>query len=303
MQKKSFLYWLWDQASEIWFCLAVSGSHLVSGPTLNILEQWTAVLFLGLQPQELSSNLPPKILRQIAPTDMQLGAGIREPLAEGFSLRDFPMRGSPFQHSDSQLKRQFFAYKRSLPMPDRAAPFLEGELFDGDFHAHGAQYRFHLGRLQFEIKQSFIDSLKRDTIWIKCELAPVGSIHPDELVKGGTYASSVVWDDPARRLGIRLGGLRKKDDKAVETWIKKGGDTDVWTAKINMLVDWLEGQDLTVDRPRRWYPGAEGSRGKGEFTRHPIDFLMNPGEDELFDDWHVRVDQKQYQSWYGERKV
>ena len=57
-----------------------------------------------------------------------------------------------------------------------------------------------------------------------------------------------------------------------------------------MLVDWLKGQDTTVDRPRRWHPGAELSRGKGEFTHHSIDVLMSPGEDELFEDWHVRHD-------------
>lgn len=84
-------------------------------------------------------------------------------------------------------------------------------------------------------------------------------------------------------MGIRLGGLQKGDDRAVETWILKRGNPDVWTAKANFLVDWLEGQDQTIDRPRRWYPEADRSRGKGTFTRHPIDFLMDPGEDELFD--------------------
>jgi hypothetical protein len=64
-------------------------------------------------------------------------------------------------------------------------------------------------------------------IRVKCELAPVGSIHQNDIVKGGTYATSVVWDDPARRLDVRLGGLRKRDNIAKEVWIKKGGDTNV----------------------------------------------------------------------------
>ena len=61
---------------------------------------------------------------------------------------------------------------------------------------------------------------------------------------------------------------------------------------MSMLADCPEGQHFTIDHQRRWYPGAEGSRGKGQFTRHPIDFLMDACEDPLFDDCDVRVEQK-----------
>jgi hypothetical protein len=215
------------------------------------------------------------------------------------------MKGSPFQHSESQLKRSFLQYKRDLPTPDRAAPFLRGDLFDGDFHAHGAQYRIHLGRLQFEIKKKFVDTLKPDTIWVRYKLAPAGSVHLNEVVKA-SFGAHVVWNDPARRLGVCLGGLRRSDDQADAVWITKGGDVDIWTAKMNFLVDWLEGKNLTEDRPRRWYPGAEGSRGKGTFTRHPIDFLMQWGEeasDDLFVAWDVHTGPAEYKAWYQTRTV
>lgn len=90
--------------------VVTSSSH--HGPTLNILEQWAAIFFLDLQPREIADNLPANILSQISTSDMQFGVGIREPLAEGFSLRDFPMRGSPFELSESQLKRQLFQRKK-----------------------------------------------------------------------------------------------------------------------------------------------------------------------------------------------
>jgi hypothetical protein len=49
-------------------------------------------------------------------------------------------------------------------------------------------------------------------------------------------------------------------------------------------------------------PGVEGSRGKGQFTRHPIDLRMHVGKDALFDDWNVRIEQEQYQDWYKEQQ-
>jgi hypothetical protein len=304
LSKRSFLYWLWDQADDLWICLAASGDQLASGPILNLLEQWVAVLFLALQPQELASNLPKEIFATIPHQNLQWGVGIREPLAEGFGLRDFPMKGSPFDQAGAAMKRRFYAYKKAMPVPDRAAPYLSGDLFDGDYHPHGRQYRFHFGRLQFEIKRDFVDSLKQDTIWIQCELVPVGEVHRNEIVKGANYAMYIVWDDPSRRLGIRLGGLRWSDGRPDEVWVKKGGDFHNWLAKMNFLVDWLEGRDLTEARPRRWYPGAEGSRGQGSFTRHPIDFLADSGEDELFgDDWDLPVDPKAYKTWYEAREV
>lgn len=90
--------------------VVTSSSH--HGPTLNILEQWAVIFFLDLQPREIADNLPANILSQISTSDMQFGVGIREPLAEGFSLRDFSMRGSQFELSESQLKRQFFQRKK-----------------------------------------------------------------------------------------------------------------------------------------------------------------------------------------------
>ncbi|KAF3046102.1 hypothetical protein E8E12_011100 [Didymella heteroderae] len=173
---------------------ATSSSSLpkFGGPALNVTWQWVSVMFLALQPRELITSIPDEILRGIQPAELQFGAGIRESLPEGFSLRDFPMKGSPFEQYESQLKRNFFQYMKTLPTADRAGPFLRGELFDEEFHRHGAQYRAHSGQLQFEVK-NFIDSLMQDTIWVKCELAKAGTIHPNELVKGETHFSFLVW--------------------------------------------------------------------------------------------------------------
>ena len=99
----------------------------------------------AIQPQKLYSNTPSHVCNQIPKEELGYGVRIREPLAEGFGLRDFLMKGSPFVESESKARRDFYCYKRSIPVPERAAPYLSGELFDGDYTPHGQQYRFHFG--------------------------------------------------------------------------------------------------------------------------------------------------------------
>lgn len=82
LSKRSFLYWLWEQADERWICLAASGEQVVPGPVLNVVEQWVATLFLALQPPELASNIPSNILATIPEESLQYGVGVREPLGE-----------------------------------------------------------------------------------------------------------------------------------------------------------------------------------------------------------------------------
>jgi hypothetical protein len=299
--KRSFLYWLWGQASEVHICLPVSDELLRPGPIANIVEQWISLLFLALQPQELMHNFSAESLETLSPNDLQRGIGVREPLAQGFTFADYPMKGSPFEHSADAMKRAFFRYKRSLPVPDRAAPFLRGDLFDGHFTTHGKQSRFHLGRLQFEVKSVFIESLDIDTIWVQCDLVSPGEEHPNGIL-ARDLDSHIIWQDPVRRLGLRIGGLRKSDQAPEWVWIRKSGDVHRWIPRLNFFVDWLDGLNLLEARPRRWYPGEKNmSRGEGTYTRHPIDFDYGREED-LFDDWDVPVTLKEYKDWYRDRE-
>lgn len=297
--KRSFLYWLWSQASEYTFCFAVSDKRLRRGPIANILEHWVSLMFLALQPREMATNFPPKEFAKISPDALEYGAGVREPLAETFTLAEYPMRGSPYQQSPQLMKRLFYQYKENLPAPDRAAPFVRGDLFDGHFTVHGRQSRFHLGRLQFEIPSSFVDALVKDTIWVRCDLVRSGDEHPHPIL-APDFVSHLIWQDPARRLGIQFGGLRKLDQQAVSMWIRKSGDHTLWIPRCNYLVDWLEGLNPNGVRPRRWFPGSEGSRGAGTYTRHPIDFFMD-GDTDLFDAWDIPVSRLDYKTWYLER--
>jgi hypothetical protein len=243
----------------------------------------------------MTGNLAPEVLASLSSDEMDRGASVCEPLAQDFTFAEFPMRGSPFEQSPEAAKREFYLYKKSLLAPDRACPFLVGHLFDGHFTPHGQQSRFHLGRFQFEVKSAFVNSIIPVTLCVQCHLVPEAEAHPNPVIKM-KFASFVVWNDPARRLGIRMGGVRKGDQTPDCTWTEKNGDEDTWLPRLNMVVDWLEGRSPTENRPLRWYPGSDRSRSGGTYTRHPMDFVMD-GDVDLFHAWDVHVNTADYRAW------
>jgi hypothetical protein len=87
-------------------------------------------------------------------------------------------------------------------------PFLPSNLFDDHFTPHGQQPRFHQDRLQFEVKSSFVESIIADTLWVQCYLVQSGEAHSPPVIKVD-IAWFVVWNDSARRLRIRNGGIRE----------------------------------------------------------------------------------------------
>ena len=102
----TFLYFLWSKASQLYCTLPILNDALVSGPLLNILEQWLSLVFRALQPSEMKSNLSTAALRVIPFSELQRGVGVREPLAQNFSFADYPMAGSPFQFAEDPLKQE-----------------------------------------------------------------------------------------------------------------------------------------------------------------------------------------------------
>ncbi len=78
------------------------------------------------------------------------------------------------------------------------------------------------------------------------------------------------YDDPARRLGIKVSVLRAADQVGNFHWVRKYGNTDRWIPQINRLVDWLQKRNVDEIRPRRFYPFVRGNTS-GPYTRHPAD--------------------------------
>jgi hypothetical protein len=57
---------------------------------LNVLEQFTAILFLALTPSALKEYLPSDTLKALGPGALLHGANIRMPLAQGINYADEP---------------------------------------------------------------------------------------------------------------------------------------------------------------------------------------------------------------------
>lgn len=271
----NFLYFLRTMADEVSYLLPVSDATLQSGPLLNILEQWISLIFLALQPSELKHNFARKTLKRIIVDEMHNGINIREPLAQGFSWAEFPMRGSGFRYSPESLKREWYEIRRNLEVTPRRECFLCGDIFEGSFwNAPGwygsADYEFQIRSVKFRIGKSWIDRCEEASIRVWCDLLPEGGRHPSTVIRG--LGSPLRYNDPARRLGIKVSGVRKGDQKEGWCWVQMEGDPDKSIPRVNRLVDWLDDLDTEELRPRRWYPAnlQQGRRFCG-YTRHPLD--------------------------------
>ncbi|KAI8936475.1 hypothetical protein NX059_006880 [Plenodomus lindquistii] len=269
----SFFYFLWARASEVFFVLPVDNVDLKAGPILNIMEQWVALIFRGLQPSEMKDNFSPDTMKWINVKDLQRGAGIREPLAQWFGFGDFPSCGDSLKWSQDMLKREYYDAKRLQQVVDKKETLLEGGIFAGSFWNHfrwgqPTDYRFWVLNNSFEVGRADVDRFEEETIRVHCDLKPAGERHPQTVIRG--MYSPPKYSDPALRLGIKISGIRKADQKEAALWVRKEGDFDLWVPRINRLVDWLEDRNLEELRPRRWYPLQLGKM-KGVFTRHPVD--------------------------------
>jgi hypothetical protein len=101
-----------------------------------------------------------------------------------------------------------------------------------------------------------------------CDLRPEGECHPFPVVRG--LWSPLKYDDPARRLGIEVSGIRKGDQKEGWCWVQMDGSSDKGISRVNRLVDWLNGLDTEEQRPRRWYPANQTlCRRYCGYTGHP----------------------------------
>ncbi|KAF2856028.1 hypothetical protein T440DRAFT_474449 [Plenodomus tracheiphilus IPT5] len=226
--------WLWHY---------VDNADLKFGPTLNIMEQGLALNLHGLRPSELKDDFSPDTAKCINVTDLDHGVEIRGPLAQGFGFGDFPSRGELFKWSQDMLKREIFDVKRQHKVIDKKETLLE-------------------------VGQADIDRFEEETIRAHCDLKPPGQQQPHTVIRG--LYSPPKYDDPAVRLSIKIGSIRKGDQKEGNLWVRKEGDSDSWVSDINRLVDWLEAKDLNDIRPRRCYPTMLG-KWEALITRHPID--------------------------------
>lgn len=269
-----FFYFLRERAACTFYLLPVSDSSLQTGPMFNILEQWVSLIFRALQFSELHSNFSLDTLRFVPSPELHKGVGLREPLAQGFAWNDFPMRGS-IKYSPDTLKREWYEIKRNQTVTPRRETFLRGDIFDGSFwNAPGwygnADYEFQIWSVKLRVGRSWIDRCGEGTISVWCDLKPQGETHPESIVRGFCLPSR--YNDPARRLGIKISGVRNGDEKVGWCWLKMDGSAERSVPRLNRLVDWLDGLDTDVLRPRRWYPeNTRLDRPKSGYTLHPLD--------------------------------
>ncbi|KAI4635657.1 uncharacterized protein J4E87_000611 [Alternaria ethzedia] len=288
-----FLYYLWERASAVYCCLPVSDVALTPGPIMNILEQWFCLMFLSLQPMDLQQQLSGETLRQIPASKMQRGINVRDPLAQPFGFRDYPSKNVAFRYSSEPHKLAYFAWRKTAAPEPRVEQLLRGDLYTGKITTSydKGESLVYFGGCQFAVSDFFLGRIMPDTLRVHCDLLPAGEKHPHTII-GGMY-SPAKYDDPARRLGIRLSALQAADGE--ETWIWHRfwyHDLDIWIPKMNRLVDWLERRNLNEARPRRFYPDSREKSPRGLFTRHPVDFKNKDS-----DEWKDFITFKELEKW------
>jgi len=84
----SLNYWFWDASEDGFFLTPVLEKNLAL-PLMNLLEQWTAIVFRGLQPKELEMNLPAGAYETLSEEERETGAGLTEPLKQGISFSNW----------------------------------------------------------------------------------------------------------------------------------------------------------------------------------------------------------------------
>ena len=273
-----FLYYLWERASSVHFVLPIADPGLQSGPIFNILEQWVALIFLGLRHHDLQANLSKEALEAIGDRYMHKGAGIREPLAQWFTFSDFPMSGPSLKLSPEPLARKFWVIKQDAKLRARG-PLMKDALLKGDLWTHSFQpvggdsttsdVRMFILKHYLEVPAQVVERLDPETIRVHCDLLPPSDEaqwHPNSVITG--MWAPARYNDPARRLGIKISG--KSGDHQFSWWVVKRGDSDRWVPRINTIVDVLEGLDPTEIRPRRCL-GEGQDFSTYRYTRHPID--------------------------------
>ncbi|KAF2874633.1 hypothetical protein BDV95DRAFT_666450 [Massariosphaeria phaeospora] len=280
----SFLYFLFERATTIHYLLPISDTDLAAGPILNILEQWLGLIFRSLQLFDLKNNLDAESFKWIRGEELDKGVNVREPLGQGFSFADYPMRSNSFKYAKDTLKREWYGISRNREITPRRESFLKGEIFDGSFWNApgwygGADYEFQIWSVRFRVGRSHIDRFEEASIRVWCELLPDG-YHPESVIS--SLGSPKRYNGPARRLGIKISGVRKCDNEEGFVWVRLEGDPDKSIPRANRLVDWLEDLDPDELRPRRWYPANKRlDRPRCGYTGHPLD---------LGDAWIVIMD-------------
>lgn len=272
---RSYQYFLLDRAEEYHFLLPVQDLSLKPGPILNILEQWISLIFRCLQSADLRGNMAPDSFVLIPRAELEKGVNLREPLAQGFDFKAFPMKRHYFKHACDSLKREYFEASQDEKIFYRRDTFLRGDLFEGHFWlAPGwyqtTDYEFQIWSVKFRVGRSFIDRFEPESIRVLCDFLPEGQTHPNTVIRG--MFSPECFNDPAGRLGIKISGIHKADQKEGFVWVQMDGGSEKSIPRVNRLADWLDGLDTEVMRPRRWYPANERlGRLVGVYTPHPLE--------------------------------
>jgi len=184
------------------------------------------------------------------------------------------MKRHYFKHACDSLKREYFEASQNEGIILRRETFLRGDLFEGHFWlAPGwhqtTDYEFQIWSVKLRVGRSFINRFEPESIRVLCELIPEGQSHPHTIIRG--LFSPPCFNDPAARLGIKLSGIQKADQKENFVWIQmQNGKHSIHRA--NRLADWLDGLDTDEMRPRRWYPiNVRLGRPESVYTPHHLE--------------------------------
>lgn len=181
---------------------------------MNILEQWISLVFRSLLPHDLQENMEPTSHSFIPSKELDRGINVREPLAQGLTFSDRPMKHKRFQWSRDSLKREFWEVSCLQEIALRREGFLQGDIFEGSFwNAPGwygkYSFEFQIWSVKFRILRTALNRFEEETVRVHCELTEPGTRHPNSVVCG--LYSPPKYDDPAARLVIKIYGDYKGD--------------------------------------------------------------------------------------------
>lgn len=211
---------------------------------LNVAEMFAAVLF---------QSLPHKLLRRYLPAQIALGPEVHLNVASplGGKVSTAIALAGLMNSSDPVHKRYLEKRKqRKLARPARGKneecrrKLLEGYVSElvTDVYYYGVYCKFAIREASVHLGRR--DNFLGDTVHIRADIVPVGSVHPEH------YAKLATADDPASRLAFCVTGVAA-DGSLFQHWPRTEGEKFVF--KANSWCDWLEGvpESVIAMTPRR----------------------------------------------------
>lgn len=153
----------------------------------------------------------------------------------GFS--DLSPSTAPGPHS-SAITPHNVSLEEHWKNPELRHRLLRGDIFKctRSIHQGHPSYRIYFRGITFYLPQEAAP----DSIFIQCDLSPLGIPHRHQCAKGTTGS------DPAQRLGIQLTYTQALTGESKQIWLQQKGKSNI--CKLNSLVDFFGGESSGLDR-------------------------------------------------------